>query len=129
MSQPLPDELEQKAIALAARIQSRSADAILDMARKLVTTTDENLFGDTEFALRDHTHRILAHAYSEHMVEKKVATLAPPLIAPTVENPLVSKATARKRSKPSAGSSPAIEPTIIASPVVKDPAPGTGASD
>ena len=129
MSQPLLDELEKKAIALAARIQSRSADAILDMARKLVSTTDETLFGDTEFALRDLTHRILDHAYTEHLLEKKVGTRAPRSIAPTVKKPLVSKLTVRKRSKPSAGPSPAIEPTITAHSVAKDPAPGTLASD
>ena len=124
MSQPLSDELEQKAIALAARIQNRSADAILDMARKLVSTSDETLFGDTEFALRDHALGIVAHAYTEHL-EKKVATSVPPSIAPTVKKPRGSKATAPKRSKPSAGSSAAIEPTIAASPVAKDPLPGT----
>jgi len=52
MNELLPPELEQKAQELAARIRSRSADAILDMARRLVATTDETLFGDTEFGLR-----------------------------------------------------------------------------
>ena len=41
MSEPLSPELEQEAQELAARIKSRSADAILDMARRLVATTDD----------------------------------------------------------------------------------------
>jgi len=48
MSQPLIPELEAKAQELAARIRTRSADAILEMARQLVATPDEKLFGKTE---------------------------------------------------------------------------------
>ena len=101
MSQPLPPELEQKAQELATRIRSRSADAILDMARRLVATTDETLFGATEFALRDSTRAIVADAYAEHL-EKKVATPAPVATARTAAAPLPSTTTARKRSKRSA---------------------------
>ena len=57
MSEPLSPELEAKAQELAARITARSADAILEMARRLVATTDDTLFGDTEFALRDRGPR------------------------------------------------------------------------
>src|SRR5437879_283207 len=53
MSEPLSPEQEAKAQELAARIEARSADAILEMARRLVAATDDTLFGDTEFALRD----------------------------------------------------------------------------
>ena|SRR5688572_836080 len=102
MSDPLSPELEQEAQELAARIRSRSADAILDMARRLVGTTDETLFGDTEFALRDSTHAIVADAYAEH-VEKKVATSAPVATARSAAKPPRSKTTVRKRSKRSAG--------------------------
>src|SRR5262245_46885654 len=98
MSEPLSPELEQKAQQLAARIQSRSADAILDMARRLVGTTDETLFGATEFALRDSTHAIVAGAYTEHL-EKKVATSAPVATAHSAAKPPRSTTTGRKRSK------------------------------
>ena len=102
MSESLSPELEQKAQELAARIRSRSADAILDMARRLVSTTDETLFGDTEFALRDSAQGIVADAYAEHL-EKKVATPAPVATVPSAAAPPPSTATARRRSKRSAG--------------------------
>ncbi len=102
MSEPLAPELEQKAQELAARIRSRSADAILDIARRLVSTTDETLFGDTELALRDSTQAIVAAAYSEHL-EKKVATSAPVGTARTAAARPPSTRTAPKRSKRSAG--------------------------
>jgi hypothetical protein len=102
MSEPLPHDLELRAQELAGRIRTRCADAILDIARRLVMTTDENLFGDTEFALRDATRRIVGHAYTEHL-EKKVATSAPDATAPAAEAPPPSTVTARKRSKRSAG--------------------------
>ncbi len=102
MSEPLSPELEQKAQELAARIRTRSADTILDIARRLVATRDETLFGDTEFALRDSAQTLVGDAYAEHL-EKKVATLAPAATAPIVDTPPRSTVTARKRSKRSAG--------------------------
>jgi hypothetical protein len=127
MQQPLPAELERKAQELAARIQSRSADAILEMARRLVTTTDEQLFGDTEFALRDCALGLVPAAYAEHL-EKKADTKAPPSTAPTVEPPPVSTPTAPRRSRRSAALSPASGPIITADPAAQGPPPGTAAS-
>jgi hypothetical protein len=72
----LTPEQEQQAQALAARIQSRSADAVLEMARTLVATSDATLFGDTEFALRKQALGLVGEAYTEHLHEKKVATKA-----------------------------------------------------
>ena len=80
MSEPLSPELEAKAQELAARIKARSADAILEMARRLVATTDDTLFGDTEFALRDRTLGIVADAYACHLPQK-VGTPPPPSTA------------------------------------------------
>ena len=84
MSEPLAPDLEAKAQELAARIRMRSADAILDMARQLVTTPDEKLFGKTELQLRDRLLPILGHALEER-IEKKVATSVPASIAPTAK--------------------------------------------
>jgi hypothetical protein len=98
------------------------------MARKLVVTTDETLFGNTEFALRDHALTLVAHAYAEHL-PKKVDTAAPPSTAPAAGVPQASTATAKRKSKASAGRSRADEPTTIAEPAAKPPAPGTNASD
>lgn len=128
MSEPLAPELEAKAQELAARIKARSADAILEMARRLVTTTDDTLFGDTEFALRDQAQGIVADAYAEHLPQK-VDTPLPPSTAPTVKDAPPSTATAKKRSKRSAGRSRATAPTTTAEAAPKAPAPGTGGSD
>jgi hypothetical protein len=102
MSEPLSPELEQKAQELAARIHLRSSDAILDMARRLVATTDDTLFGDTELALRDQAVGLVADAYAEHL-EKKVATTGPHSIAPSAMAPPASKTTGKKPSRRSAG--------------------------
>lgn len=127
MTPPLPPELEQKAQELATRIRSRSADAILDMARRLVSTTDATLFGDTEFALRDSAHGIVADAYAEHL-EKKVATAAPVATAPGADAPPPSTATAPRRSTRSAARSSAAAPTTTAAPAAPASPPGTAAS-
>ncbi len=82
VSEPLAPELEAKAQELAARIKARSADAILEMARRLVATTDESLFGDTEFALRDRAQGIVADAYACHLPQKRDTPL-PQSTAPT----------------------------------------------
>ena len=97
MSQPLAPDLEAKAQELAARIRTRSADVILDMARQLVTTPDEKLFGKTELQLRDRLLPILGHALEEHL-EKKVATSVRASIVPTAKSPPASTTTAPKPS-------------------------------
>jgi hypothetical protein len=128
MSEPLSPELEAKAQDLATRIKARSADAILEMARRLVATTDDTLFGDTEFALRDQAQGIVADAYAEHLPQK-VGTPLPPSTAPTADGVPPFTGTAKKRSRRSAGRSPATGPTTTVDSAAKAPAPGTGASD
>ena len=128
MSEPLSPEQEAKAQELATRIKARSADAILEMARRLVATTDDTLFGDTEFALRDQAQGIVADAYACHL-PKKVATPRPPSTAPTADDAPRSTGTAKRRSKRSAGRSRATAPTTTADSAPKAPAPGTSASD
>jgi hypothetical protein len=127
MSEPLDAQREAKAQELAARIKARSADAILEMARRLVATSDDTLFGDTEFALRDQAQGIVADAYAEHLPQK-VATPLPPSTAPTAADARPSTATAKKRSKRSAGRSPATAPTTTAESAPKAPVRGTGES-
>lgn len=127
MSEPLSADLEAKAQELAARIKARSADAILEMARRLVATTDDTLFGDTEFALRDQAQGIVADAYAEHLPQKP-ATPPAPSTAPTAEGAPPSTGTGRRRSRRSAGRSPATGPTTTAAVAGKAPAPGTAAS-
>jgi hypothetical protein len=127
MSEPLSPELEAKAQELAARIKARSAEAILEMARRLVATTDETLFGDTEFALRDQALGLVADAYNEHLPQK-VGTPPAPSTAPAEGAP-PSTGTAKRRSKRSAGRSRATAPTTTVGSAGKAPAPGTGGSE
>lgn len=127
MSEPLSPELEAKAQDLAARIRVRSADAVLEMARRLVATTDDTLFGDTEFALRGHALGVVADAYAEHLPQK-VGTPPPPSTAPGAGDPPPSTGTARRPSRRSAGRSPADAPTTTAGPAARARAPGTPAS-
>lgn len=128
MSEPLNPELEAKAQELAARIKARSADAILEMARRLVATTDDTLFGDTEFALRDQAQGIVADAYACHLPQK-VDIPPRPSTAPGASDPPPSTATASKRSKRSVGRSRATGRTTTAPSAKKAPAPGTSVSD
>jgi hypothetical protein len=94
----LSDEQEKQAQELAARIQSRSAAAVLEIARTLVATTEATLFGATEFAIRDHALGLVATASTEHLREKKTATPARPSIARTATKPPASTNTAREKS-------------------------------
>ena len=127
MSEPLRPDLEAKAQELAARITTRSAGAILEMARRLVATTDGTLFGDTEFALRDQTRGIVADAYAEYLPQKP-GTPPAPSTAPTAGAEPPSTATARGRSRPSAGRSRATGPTTTAGRAGTAPARGTTGS-
>lgn len=128
MSEPLDPEREAQAQELAARITARSADAILEMARRLIATTDDTLFGDTEFALRDQALGIVADAYAEHLPQK-AGTPQAPSTAPSADAPPTSTPTAKKRSKRSAGRSRAGVRTTTAHTAKRAPAPGTPASD
>ena len=128
MTESLTPELERQAQELATRIHSRTADSILAMARRLVSCSEETLFGQTEFALRDHSHRIVADAYTEHL-EKKAATSVPVLTVPSAAPAPGSIATAKKPSPRSAGRSRVVAPTTGVDPAVTANAPGIVASD
>ena len=112
MSESLSPELEAHAQALAARIRSRSADALLAMARRLVATTDETLFGETEFALRDRALGLVA----EPLKQKGATSARAPSAAAAA--PPASTATAPKRSR-------ATGPTPTAASAAKAPALAT----
>lgn len=95
--QPLSDALEAQAQDLAARIHQRVEDDILALARLLVRKDDPNLFGETEFQVRDLVHRMGADAMEEHL-KKKTATKGPESIAQAVDKPPGSKGIGRKPS-------------------------------
>ena len=74
---PLSPERLAEAQALAQAIREATAAEIDELARTLVTTADGDLFGATEFKVRDLAHRIAAKAFEQHLARKKTATQAP----------------------------------------------------
>jgi hypothetical protein len=69
--QPLNPELEGKAQELLARLRAQADEDLLALARLLVSKEDRELFGDTEFQVRDIVHRIGTKAYETHLAQKK----------------------------------------------------------
>jgi hypothetical protein len=80
----LTSEQEAEAKHLEVKIVAAIANEVADLARLLVSKDDKDLFGATEFQVRDLVLRMGAKAYSEHLREKKTATAAPPSIVLTV---------------------------------------------
>jgi hypothetical protein len=74
---PLSTEQEVEAKALEAKIQVAVQREIADLARLMVSKSDRELFGLTEFQVRDIVLRIGAKVYQEHLREKKTATKVP----------------------------------------------------
>jgi len=103
---PTPIDLtpaqETQAQELATRLQSKAAETVLAMARTLVATGEADLFGPTEFKLRDQALGLLATAYTEHLREKKTATAARRSTARTAASRPASTTTAPATPNPSA---------------------------
>ena len=76
-STPLPPERRAEAQALAQAIRAATDAEIEEIARTLVATDDQHLFGATEFKLRDLAHKVAAKALEQHLARKKTATGAP----------------------------------------------------
>jgi hypothetical protein len=81
VQRPLTPELEAKAQALLLDLRSRADDELLAIARLLVSKEDRDIFGDTEFEVRDLVHRIGAKALETYLAQKKTATRARASIA------------------------------------------------
>jgi hypothetical protein len=93
---PLSPELEAQAQDLLARLRPQAEADLLALARLLVSKKDSDVFGTTEFQVRDIVHRLGANALEERL-KKRSATKAPASIAPPVPTPPNSRATVRKR--------------------------------
>jgi hypothetical protein len=61
---------------LAEAIREATQEDFLRIARLLVTRKEGDLFGQTEFTIRDILLRAGAKAYQTHLAEKKTATEA-----------------------------------------------------
>jgi hypothetical protein len=94
---PLTADKEAEAQELAARIRTVLDDEAERIARLLVGKDTKDLFGQTEFDLRDLLLRIGAKAYELHLAEKKTATRVPASSARTASKPPSSKTTGRRR--------------------------------
>jgi hypothetical protein len=92
---PLTAAQESEAKRLEANIRAAVDQEIASLARLLVSTSDQDLFGRTEFQIRDLLLRMGAKAYDEYLREKKMATKAPPSTVPA--------ATTRPSSRPISG--------------------------
>lgn len=73
----LSGEQEAEAKILEAKIQKAIQTEITDLARLIVSKSDRDLFGQTEFQIRDLVLRVGAKVYEEHLREKKTAIKAP----------------------------------------------------
>lgn len=68
---PLSPEQEAEAQRLAAIILAKAQEEALRMARLLVSKPDHELFGQTEFEIRDRVHAIGAHALEAAVNRRK----------------------------------------------------------
>jgi hypothetical protein len=69
----LSEEQEREAKLLEAKIHLAVDQEISDLARLLVSKSENDLFGLTEFQVRDLVLRVGAKAFQEHLREKKTA--------------------------------------------------------
>ena len=91
----LTPEQDLEAKQLEAKINFAIAKEVADLARLLVSKGETDLFGTTEYQVRDLVLRIGAKAYIEHLREKKTATKDPPSIAPAAATKRASRTIGR----------------------------------
>ena len=72
----LTADQELEARILEEKIRVAIEKEVTAMARLLVSREDKDLFGKTEFEVRDLVLKIGAKAYEERLREKKTATTA-----------------------------------------------------
>lgn len=70
----LSEEQEREAKLLEAKIRLAVDQEIAALARLLVSKAEHDLFGLTEFQVRDLVLRVGAKAFQEHLREKKTVT-------------------------------------------------------
>jgi hypothetical protein len=73
-AETLTVEQEGAAKALEVKIRLAIERELTSLARLLVSRDDNDLFGKTEFEVRDLVLKIGAKAYEERLREKKTAT-------------------------------------------------------
>lgn len=73
----LSQEQEREAKLLEAKIRLAIDQEVSALARLLVSKSEHDLFGQSEFQVRDLVLRVGAKAFEEHLRGKKTATVAP----------------------------------------------------
>ena len=73
---PLSEEQEHEAKLLEAKIRLAVDQEIAELARLLVSKSESDLFGQSEFQVRDLVLRVGAQAFEQHLRGKKTATAA-----------------------------------------------------
>jgi hypothetical protein len=73
LSPELTPEQEAEAQELEEKIRQAVEKEISGLARLMVSKSDKDLFGRTEFQVRELVLRIGAKVYEEHLREKKTA--------------------------------------------------------
>lgn len=76
-STPLSPEKRAEAQALAEAIREATDADIEELARLLVGTEDQHLFGQNEFPVRALAHPIAGKALQQHRARKKTVTKGP----------------------------------------------------
>ena len=74
---PLPQAKLAEVQALAQAIRAATDAEVEELARNLLATDDQHLFGANEFTLRALAHKIAAKAIEQYLARKKTATRAP----------------------------------------------------
>ena len=74
VTENLTAEQQREAKALEAKIRVAIDREVTSLARLLASRDDKDLFGKTEFEVRDLVLKIGAKAYEELLREKKTAT-------------------------------------------------------
>lgn len=92
----LTAEQQAEAEALSQRMRELVQEDLLALAQLLVSKPTRELFGDTEFQVRDIVLRIGAKAYQEHLAQKKTAMSAAASPVPNAGDPPNSRTTIRK---------------------------------
>jgi parvulin-like peptidyl-prolyl isomerase len=90
-------EQEAEAQALAQRIRELAEEEFLHIARLLVSKPDREIFGETEFQIRDIVLKAGAKALEERLRQKKTAITDAVSIVRPASRRRTSKAIAPKR--------------------------------
>lgn len=96
--QPLPPERNEEAERIYQILKARVDTDLRGLAELLASKADHEIFGSTEFEVRDRVHRIGAEAIQTALEErKKRGTKAPAVVASTARKGRSSSAGRRKR--------------------------------